>query len=404
MRRINRRNHKKMSYAWLWAMCVPTSAAAILILILVINETRSQSVHTETRSNEPDAAAPSEARWPSTYRSVPPTPPVPPPPPSILEPIPGEPMDELVPGYVTRNIRDFTMLISTEVISRANESGGVPFRAIKMEFDSLVKVLPKKVDAVARSRRIVIDWDNKNLDPQHALSTYLYDKQQIHIFSLNRLINEKRGGCSVLLHPIAHIVHSLIVGHDNSAVIFAYNQARERNYYDTPEYNKLVTANEREYFAELSCAYLHRWDEANLTRAGLKKRDPVGHDLMARIWDEAKWPSDVPRENLVLFEPPPLSKEPPKTPAKAWKPDLSMRMKLTQCLQYTIDNPDIRILGWEKPVKATRGMAEGELYVIYFQLLPWQKRQWVDRVFCVFVSKDKIVGDMSRPPKGVHTK
>ncbi|HJZ91195.1 MAG TPA: hypothetical protein VKE40_10000, partial [Gemmataceae bacterium] len=106
----------------------------------------------------------------------------------------------------------------------------------------------------------------------------------VTILSLKSLANEHQpktdSGRCVTLHELAHAFHHHVVG-DNPLVKSTFRQAMERKLYDP---NVYAATNEREYFAELSCAYLDRLDYFPRTREELKKHDPKGYELMEKTW------------------------------------------------------------------------------------------------------------------------
>src|SRR5262249_57497084 len=87
-------------------------------------------------------------------------------------------------------------------------------------------------------------------------------------------------GRCVTLHELAHAFQHHVVG-DNPLVKQTYKQAMERKLYDPELY---VATNDREYFAELSCAYLDRLDYFPRNREELKKLDPNRHQMMGKAW------------------------------------------------------------------------------------------------------------------------
>jgi hypothetical protein len=102
-----------------------------------------------------------------------------------------------------------------------------------------------------------------------------------------------------LLHEFAHALHDRALGFDDAGVAEAYRQAVERRLYDDVEihhyrdYGRYVPqrgpayarSNHREYFAELSVAYLGLGKRFfPFTREELQKHDPIGYALVADAW------------------------------------------------------------------------------------------------------------------------
>ena len=106
----------------------------------------------------------------------------------------------------------------------------------------------------------------------------------VTILRLKSLTNEHQpktdSGRCVTLHELAHAFHYHVLG-DSLLVKQTYRQAMERKLYDPEVY---AATNEREYFAELSCAYLDRLDYYPRNREELKKNDPKGYEMMEKLW------------------------------------------------------------------------------------------------------------------------
>jgi hypothetical protein len=221
--------------------------------------------------------------------------------------LPGNLLRELVPGYETRQIQGFTLLLSTQAIREAQKENGRPFQALLAEFDSLIEVLPPTALKALRRVLIWVEWDNSDRANPHTLAKYYggriwrLDGSQhplksnaVEVLSLKKLAIEKNLSIErtriVLLHELAHAVHHVLLGLDNHDVKFAYNQAMDRRLYDrVPDQRGGVgrayaATNTAEYFAELSCAYLDRCQYFPFTHEELQEHDPTGYRLMQGVW------------------------------------------------------------------------------------------------------------------------
>jgi hypothetical protein len=225
-------------------------------------------------------------------------------------PVPGELLKEIVPGYETRRINGFTMLLSTQAIREGKKENGRPFQALLTEFDGIVKVLPPASLKPLRRVLIWIEWDNQDHLSPGTLAEYygggaiwpLDAVEQalkatgVEVLSLKKLAREKQLAVHqtrlVLLHELAHAVHHVFVpdGFNNLGVKFAYKQAMDRRLYDRVQTARggvaraYAATNEAEYFAELSCAYLDRCNYYPFTRDELKEHDPTGYRVMEQVW------------------------------------------------------------------------------------------------------------------------
>jgi hypothetical protein len=316
---------------------------------------------------------------------------------------PGKLLKELIPGYETRQIQGFTVLLSTQAIKEARKDKGRPFQAILTEFDGLVEVLPRNTLKLLRRLPIWIEWDSRTGDRLHALAAYgsadtyisgpygaILKHGAIHLFSLKSLTQEKESSIQrtrlVLLHEMAHVIHHVMLGYDNRQVTFAYNQAMERRLYDNVltddggRARAYAATNAREYFAELTCAYLDRCHYFPFTREDLKDHDPTGYRLMESVWGKGDKDPDT-----------------PTTPERG----NGLKKIIDMYIRADIRNKSLRIEQWDAPVRATDGHKAGLLYRVTFSVAVANLRENnMERRTCcyyVFVVGNSIIKKQIKP-------
>ena len=221
----------------------------------------------------------------------------------------GPKKKELVPaGYKKDDLRGFTLYFSDEVLKQDRDSKleRKPLEALERELIIVETVLP--VDKVKNLKAVPIwvEWDEhiamNNGRRGQAVAVFYGGHQSnllgrdsnplkansVTILSLKSLTAEHQpktdSGRCVTLHELAHAFHILTVGSENPIVNAAYKQAMERKLYDPALY---VATNEKEYFAELTCAYLEKLDYFPRTRDELKKHDPKGYEMLEKFWGRA---------------------------------------------------------------------------------------------------------------------
>ena len=211
---------------------------------------------------------------------------------------------EVVPGgYKKDDLRGFTLYVSDEVYKQDKKStlDRKPLEALEQELIVVESMLPADKLRKLKAVPIWVEWNirlalgNGRAGGAVAVfygghQAFLLDEDSplkansITILSLYSLTMEHQpktdSGRCVTLHELAHAYHHLVVG-DNPAVKTAFVQAKERKLYDPELY---AATNEKEYFAELTCAYFDRLDYLPRNRAELKKHDPKGYDLMYKLW------------------------------------------------------------------------------------------------------------------------
>lgn len=226
----------------------------------------------------------------------------------------------LVPGYTKATIQGFTLIIHEDVYKNNDDARWKrkPLDVIDLELATIVKRLPARFVTVLRRILLWIEWEDKN-DPDLkngvvakyygaggnlALWSLAKGKHpgkanNVEVINMRSLTAEHQPGIKfercVLLHELAHAVHHQALGSNNATIKATYLQAMKRNLYGEARdvYGRVqkptyAAKNEREYFAELTCAYLDKLHYFPFTPDDLKKHDPQGYKLMEVIWGSRK--------------------------------------------------------------------------------------------------------------------
>jgi hypothetical protein len=222
-----------------------------------------------------------------------------------------------VPGYELRTIEGFQVLINQKALAEIDKAKDTyeipPLEVLENEFKALNQILMPKLLKVLQGVTIWVEWDD--LPPGMTMSeeekarggrvvaVYRYGSpyaaarsfQQgrlshpgkmnaVEIMTLKRLTEMHQPGRDkdqiVLLHELCHAVHYVFLGSENRDVRAAYKQAMDRDLYQ----KAYAKANDHEYFAEISCAYLDRCNYPPYTADELKEYDPEGYKLCEKIW------------------------------------------------------------------------------------------------------------------------
>jgi hypothetical protein len=96
----------------------------------------------------------------------------------------------------------------------------------------------------------------------------------------------------MVLHELSHGYHHKFLpdGQQNMEIRSAYENAMQRGLYDSvlrisgQVQKAYATTNEKEYFAEISEAFFGTNDFYPFVRAELRRHDPVGFDMLHRLW------------------------------------------------------------------------------------------------------------------------
>lgn len=235
--------------------------------------------------------------------------------------------DQPIPGYSKRIIGQFTVLVSDIVFKNSDDPAFEigPIDVLEKELATVNSVFPAKTLAILHKLLIWVEWydyDDPNIGvvaaqyhsvigglsewsfqfnkhPLKANNIEIIDMKNI---SQNHQPSVKAQQC-VILHEICHAVHFHVHGYDNPTIQGVYGQAMSRRLYRTSKdvYGREIVpyaaTNDREYFAEISCAYLDRLYYFPFNRDDLKEHDPVGYALMEKVWGTAEAIDKIKQEN-----------------------------------------------------------------------------------------------------------
>jgi hypothetical protein len=221
-------------------------------------------------------------------------------------------------GYEDRPIEGFTVRLHEKVLDHENDAEykRKPLDVLELELNTITRSATRREVEALRKVPIWVEWDDKD-DPDwgKAVAKYYGVKGNafiwtlakgkhpakakcIEIISLKSLTREHQPGVKlercVILHEMAHAVQFELCGPDNPRIKDAYKQAMERKLYDKAkdvngrEIKPYARTNEREYFAELSCAYLNKLHYFPFDREHLKEHDPTGYKMMEDTWGSRK--------------------------------------------------------------------------------------------------------------------
>jgi hypothetical protein len=202
-------------------------------------------------------------------------------------------------AYQEQSIHGFTVLLSPQVLAQARAAAEVRAELAR-QFGEAVKVVPPFAVSALRKVRVWVEWSKRPHAGAefHVSRTWLeqngYNPAKaggIEISNSLNFLNWSRAEqpCMVL-HELAHAYHFLVLGERHPEIAAAYRQAVERKSYESVDFfgggkrRAYALVDEKEYFAELSEAYFGRNDYYPFTRADLRRHDPVGHELMQRLW------------------------------------------------------------------------------------------------------------------------
>ncbi|MEZ4829034.1 MAG: T9SS type A sorting domain-containing protein [Bacteroidia bacterium] len=118
----------------------------------------------------------------------------------------------------------------------------------------------------------------------------------VEIANITNFVNwSKQNQPLMIMHELAHAYHDRVLGFSYNPILNSYNVAMNAGIYNSVPYNPgngnapfnqpaYAKTNEREYFAEITEAYLGENDYFPFDSTDLKTHDPAGYEVVKDIW------------------------------------------------------------------------------------------------------------------------
>jgi hypothetical protein len=212
--------------------------------------------------------------------------------------------------YEQQSIHGFTVLLSPQLLAQARAAADVRAELTR-QFGEVVEVVPPSAVSALRKVRVWVEWSRRpDAGAEFHLSQGWLEKNGYNpakaggieiANSLNFVSWSRAEQPCMVLHELAHAYHFLVLGERHPEIAAAYRQAVKSRSYESVDYygggkrRAYALVDEKEYFAELSEAYFCRNDYYPFTRADLQQHDPVGYELLQRLWGKA-----AKRESVAL--------------------------------------------------------------------------------------------------------
>ncbi len=210
-----------------------------------------------------------------------------------------------IPGFETKKIEGFTLFVDPETTKHEGDYKRPPSEVLQLELKLLSRILNPKALAAVKRLPFWVEWDeapdigntrgtvlayylSADLMGARRLGEHPLRAKTITICNLKTLTSlhqpEVDKGQCILLHEVAHAVHDQLIGYGNLEIVTAYQQAMVRKLYEPGLY---AASSSKEFFAEMTCAYLDRLEYFPRNRGDLKKHDPLTFKLMDKFWSRA---------------------------------------------------------------------------------------------------------------------
>jgi hypothetical protein len=207
------------------------------------------------------------------------------------------------PAHIERDIEGWTCHIDPQLVDGEHKSlGDETLRIVANQLFEIKLLLSAERVADLQKIHILIDRQYKDLKPTqyHPSADWLKDHGhdvatmhlRVHIPNA-RAFTERRHlshqPC-VMLHELAHAYHDQVLDFDNPAVKERYDAAKETGLYksvlhiDGNDREHYALSNHKEFFAEMTEAYVRTNDFYPFVRSELKRHDPDTYRLLEGIW------------------------------------------------------------------------------------------------------------------------
>ena len=216
-------------------------------------------------------------------------------------------------AYRELKIAEFTVFVHPLCYKQPGKTAADSLNRLRIKLEEVNRLVPKKQLEVLQKVRLWVEWVKPAKDNPIGDSSY-------HIWTGWLIDNghnpDKANGVEIpmkgdltdevcfdfqpmfMLHELTHAYHHQVLGHDNPDVKKAFRHAQKKKIYENlphiyeGKYQKpgkaYAMANDMEYIAELSAAYFGRCAWYPFTWEDLQHHDPVGWELMLKIWGPLK--------------------------------------------------------------------------------------------------------------------
>ena len=207
---------------------------------------------------------------------------------------------------IEKDIEGWLVRVDPQLIEGENaELGQRCLLALANHLQRVKFILDEDRVSALQKRPIWIEWNNPKIQGMqyHPGRGWLVDHEldphlvrHVHIPQAGELVKRHVWAKHpyVILHELAHAYHDQVLSFDAPNIIEAFEAARDKGIYDKvllytgENVRHYALSNHKEYFAEMTEAYLGVNDFYPFVRAELKQHDPAMFALMQEIWGDVR--------------------------------------------------------------------------------------------------------------------
>ncbi|SRX75648.1 T9SS type A sorting domain-containing protein [Aequorivita antarctica] len=210
-----------------------------------------------------------------------------------------------ISGYESRSIQGFEVYVQEDALNNHPQETNEAIDLLTAKLTEIVDFgLKAAIVEELRLVKIFMDWNTTNGSAvYHPYLQWLIDNgyivekwKSIEISNITNFINwTELNQPFMVMHEMAHAYHHRVLGFSYAPITQAYNNAMQNGLYDSVLYHAgngvyyyreaYAATNEKEYFGELTEAYLGENDFYPFIREDLEVHDPIAYDLLVSIWE-----------------------------------------------------------------------------------------------------------------------
>lgn len=207
-------------------------------------------------------------------------------------------------GYESQNIQGFDVYVQLEALNNHPQETNDALNLLNSKLLEITDFgLKENITGELKLVKIFVDWNTTNgAAVYHPNLQWLIDNgyiiekwKSIEISNINNFINwTELNQPFMVMHEFSHAYHDRVLGFSYPQILQAFNAAMQNHLYDSVLYyagngvyyykEAYATTDHKEYFAEISEAYLGKNDFYPFIRAELEMHDPIGYNIVSSIW------------------------------------------------------------------------------------------------------------------------
>jgi hypothetical protein len=207
------------------------------------------------------------------------------------------------PDRTQRDIEGWTCHIDTQLVDSEHKSlGDETLRIVANQLFEIKLLLPAERVADLQKVHILVDRAYKDLKPAqyHPSADWLRDHghdvamlhRRVHIPNAHAFTERRHLSHQpcVMLHELAHAYHDQVLNFEDRQIKERFGAATEAGLYgsvlhiDGKERKHYALTDHKEFFAEMTEAYVRTNDFFPFVRSELKRHDPETYRLLEGIW------------------------------------------------------------------------------------------------------------------------